>query len=243
MSDDSTCQHFAELTLDSAADPPGHGAERSLRADARRNRARILSAADAIFTTKGPRASTEEVATQAGVAIGTVFRHFPTKEALIEAVFVERLRGLVEDAESLLNADDAGAAFFTFFARVVTQTAAKHAFTDALAEAGIDAVAVRGAIARVGKDLHHALGALLVRAQEDGAVRADVRVPELVAVLIGASHAIEQGADRDTRARVLAIVLDGLQPANVGQFGRNTGNRGGAGDALLRSQSRRATSD
>jgi hypothetical protein len=57
---------------------------------------------------------------------------------------------------------------------------------------------VHGAIARVGGDLHRALGALLVRAQENGVVRADLRVPELVAVLIGASHAIEQGADTDT---------------------------------------------
>jgi AcrR family transcriptional regulator len=184
-----------------------------LRADAQRNRARILAAADAVFTTKGPTASTEEVANQAGVAIGTVFRHFPTKEALIEAVFAERLHGLVDEAESLLDADDAGAAFFAFFGRVVTQTASKHAFTNALAEAGIDAVAVHSVIATVGADLHRALGDLLVRAQATGAVRLDLRVPELVAVLIGASHAIEHGADTDTQARVLAIVVDGLRPA------------------------------
>lgn len=185
----------------------------SLRADAQLNRARILAAADAVFTTKGPTASTEEVAHQAGVAIGTVFRHFPTKEALIEAVFAERLHGLVDEAESLLDADDAGAAFFAFFGRVVTQTASKHAITNGLAEAGIDAVAVHSVIATVGADLHRALGDLLVRAQDSGAVRLDLRVPELVAVLIGASHAIEHGADTDTQARVLAIVVDGLRPA------------------------------
>jgi AcrR family transcriptional regulator len=183
-----------------------------LRADAQRNRARILSAADAVFATKGPTASTEEVARQAGVAIGTVFRHFPTKEALIEAVFAERLRGLVSEAESLVNADDAGAAFFAFFARVVTQTASKHAFTDALADAGMNTGAVHSAIAMVGTQLHRAFGALLARAQEGGAVRADLRVPELVALLIGASHAIEHTDDTDTQARVLAVVVDGLRP-------------------------------
>ena len=74
---------------------------------------------------------------------------------------------------------------------------------------------MHGAIARVGGYLHRALGALLVRAQENGVVRADLRVPELVAVLIGASHAIEQGADAHTRARVLAIVSTAYDPASV----------------------------
>jgi AcrR family transcriptional regulator len=190
---------------------------KSLRADAQRNRVRILAAADAVFASKGPTASTEEVAHQAGVAIGTVFRHFPTKEALIEAVFVERLRGLVDEAESLLDADDAGSAFFAFFGRVVTQTASKHAFTNALAEAGIDAAAVDSAIATVGADLHRALGNLLVRAQHSGAVRLDLRVPELVSLLIGTSHAIEHGTDTDTQARVLTVVVDGLRPARHGR--------------------------
>jgi AcrR family transcriptional regulator len=195
----------------SAPDPAGRDAGRTLRADAQRNRARILAAADSVFTTKGPTASTEEVARRAGVAIGTVFRHFPTKDALIEAVFVERARELVSEADTLLDADDPGAAFFAFFARVAAQTASKHAFTDALAEAGIDAASVQRATAKVGADLHRALGALVARAQDSGAVRPDLRVPELVALLIGASHAIEHGTDADTQARVLAVVIDGLR--------------------------------
>ena len=69
----------------------------SLRADARRNRERVLEAADAVFSEFGPAASTEEVARRAGVSIGTVFRHFPTKEALIEAVVVGRLTQLTAE--------------------------------------------------------------------------------------------------------------------------------------------------
>jgi AcrR family transcriptional regulator len=194
-----------------APDSAGRDAGRALRADAQRNRARILAAADSVFTTRGPTASTEAVARQAGVAIGTVFRHFPTKETLVEAVFVERARELVSEADALLDADDAGAAFFAFFARVAAQTASKHAFTDALAEAGIDDAPVQRATAKVGAELHRALGALLSRAQDSGAVRPDLRVPELVALLIGASHAIEHGTDADTQARVLAVVVDGLR--------------------------------
>src|SRR4051812_5490623 len=85
------------------------------RADALRNRARVLTAAEAVFAARGTSASTEEVAREAGVGIGTVFRHFPTKEALLEAVYVARLRRLAEEADALVSADDAGEAFFTFF--------------------------------------------------------------------------------------------------------------------------------
>src|SRR6266498_927824 len=72
-------------------------------------------------------AGADEVARRAGVAIGTVFRHFPTKEALLEAVVVERLRSLVEEARSQSSADDPGAAFFAFFAQWVELGATKHA--------------------------------------------------------------------------------------------------------------------
>lgn len=173
-----------------------------MRADARRNRERVLEAAGVVFASKGPAASTEEVAAQAGVAIGTVFRHFPTKEALIEAVFVERLRRLAAEADAMANEDDPGAAFFKFFAYAVEQSATKYAFTE-----GGQATAVQSAISLAGKDLHEAMGRLLTRAQHAGAVRDDVRIPEVVALLIGAARAVEHGG-----TQVLPLVLDGLRP-------------------------------
>src|SRR3989442_539577 len=69
-----------------------------MRADARRNRARVLEAAEAVFAASGTAASTEEIARRAGVGIGTVFRHFPTKEALLEAILVDKLVALVVGA-------------------------------------------------------------------------------------------------------------------------------------------------
>lgn len=75
--------------------------ERPLRADARRNRARLLDVAEAVFAEHGVTVSTEEIARTAGVGIGTVFRHFPSKEALLEAVYVARLRRLADDAAAL----------------------------------------------------------------------------------------------------------------------------------------------
>jgi AcrR family transcriptional regulator len=90
----------------SPAEPSGPSAAKPLRADARRNQARVLETAEAVFAAKGTAASTEEIARQAGVGIGTVFRHFPTKEALLEAVFVGRLRRLADEVDALAAAKD-----------------------------------------------------------------------------------------------------------------------------------------
>jgi AcrR family transcriptional regulator len=182
--------------------------ERPMRADARRNRARLLDVADAVFASKGTGASTEEIARAAGVGIGTVFRHFPTKEALLEAVFVRRLRRIADQAEALLDADDPGGAFFQFFTGVVEHAATKTAYADALAEAGID---VTDSVAPVQQDLRTALGALLGRAQRAGAVRTDIGLAELFALLVGISRAAEHTSDPTVQVRSLAVVLDGLR--------------------------------
>jgi AcrR family transcriptional regulator len=180
-----------------------------LRADARRNRALVLETAEAVFAAKGINASTEEIARQAGVGIGTVFRHFPTKEALLEAIIVGRLRRLADEAESLSTSDDPGAALFAFFTTAVDQSSTKIAFVDALAGAGVD---VGNAIAEVGHDLRQAVGRLLARAQRAGALRDDVGVTELIALLAGTSRAAEYaGWDSKTTARTLAIIFDGLR--------------------------------
>lgn len=181
-----------------------------MRADAQRNRARLLEAADEVFATKGTSASTEEVARAAGVGVGTLFRHFPTKEALLEAVVVARMERVTVDADELSQMDDAGEAFHTFFARVVTVSAGKKPLSDALAAAGVD---VEGATREAGRKLGRVLKVLLGRAQGSGAIRGDLGVPELVALLVGASKAIEHvGADRDAQSRVIRVVLDGLRP-------------------------------
>ena len=178
-------------------------ARRPLRADARRNRAAVLEAAERIFATRGVSASTEEVAREAGVGVGTLFRHFPTKEALLEAVHRSRLDRLAGEAQRLATSDDPGGAFFTYFRSIVAESGPKSALADALAEAGI---VVRGAAIGEG------LKALLVRAQAAGAVRTDIGLPDLVALLIGASRAVERAGDGKVRERVVAVILDGLRP-------------------------------
>src|ERR1700728_4122274 len=111
---------------------------RAQRVDARANRSRILDAAEEVFGQGGESASTEEVARRAGVGIGTVFRHFPTKAALLEAVLVRRFDRLREQADALLGAPDPGGAFLGFFGHLVADAAAKIAITEALLDAGGD---------------------------------------------------------------------------------------------------------
>jgi AcrR family transcriptional regulator len=182
-----------------------------LRADARRNRGRILEAAEAVFPVSGLSAPVEEIARRAGVGIGTVYRHFPTKEALFEAILVSRIERLTEEAGSLSSATDAGAAFFELFGRIVEEAGARKAFADALARAGVD---VKAATSAAGQELLRELGALLTRAQQAGAVRHDVDLDRVTALLVGACLAAEHGnLDRGLQARALAIVFDGLRPA------------------------------
>jgi AcrR family transcriptional regulator len=186
-------------------------AAKPLRADARRNRARILEAAETVFAAMGMSASTYEIARQARVGIGTVFRHFPTKEVLMEAILVGRMQRLAEEANLLSTASDPGEAFFTFFTYVVDLSETKNAFADALAEAGVD---VQNATLQVGQELLKLVDTLLTRAQQAFAVRGDIGVAEVIALVVGTSRAAEHARwDRNILARTLKIVFDGLRPA------------------------------
>lgn len=169
-----------------------------LRADARRNRARILDAAEAVFSERGAAASTEEVAARAGVAVGTVFRHFPTKQDLLAAILKDLLAELMATDGDL----------FGFFTRVVTAAAEKKVVVELLGHEGV-AVGVEGPVAA----LSGTVDGLLAAAREAGAVRADVRVDEVLALLTAtAQGALRGGWSADLRERVLARVFAGLVP-------------------------------
>jgi AcrR family transcriptional regulator len=186
---------------------------RPLRADAQRNRARVLAAAEQVFAERGTAGSTEEVARAAGVGIGTVFRHFPSKEALLQALVVERLARVAADAREHATSSDAGAAFFDFFAAVVRGSAAKLELVDALAELGVQP---NEAVAPVAQEVTEALVALLRRAQQAGAVRRDIEVGDVIALLAGASQARRYAPDD----RPLAVILDGLRSRGEDKRGR-----------------------
>jgi AcrR family transcriptional regulator len=181
-------------------------ADRPLRADARRNRERVLAAAREAFAESGFGVPLDVIAARAGVGPGTVYRHFPTKEALFEAVTVARVRELVALARSGADAPDPGSAFDAFLARIADEAVAKRDLPDALGGVGEAAVAV----ART--ELHGALDALLARARAAGAVRDGIGATELIALLKGLLEAVRASADPALPARMLAVVRDGLRP-------------------------------
>ncbi|MCX5152023.1 MULTISPECIES: TetR/AcrR family transcriptional regulator [unclassified Streptomyces] len=184
--------------------------ERPLRADAARNRARVLDVATEVFTTRGVGVPTEEIARAAGVGVGTVFRHFPTKEALLEAVMVRRLEAIAAMTAQLAAQADPAEAFFACFRLVVEQSAGKNEFAQALAAAGVD---VHASLHEPTREIQTRLAGLLSEAQQAGVVRPELRLPELLALLVGTGAMLEQlGTDPAARERIFEVVFDGLRP-------------------------------
>jgi AcrR family transcriptional regulator len=180
--------------------------DRPLRADARRNRERVLAAGREAFAESGFGVPLDAIAARAGVGPGTVYRHFPTKEALFEAVTVARVRELVALARAGAQASDPGAALDALLGRIADEAVAKRDLPDALGGVGEAAVAVaRG-------ELHEAMDVLLDRARAVGAVRAGIGAAELIALLKGLLQAVRESADPELPARLLAVVRDGLRP-------------------------------
>ena len=142
---------------------------RPLRADARRNRERVLEAARAAFGAEGSDVSLDDIARRAGVGAGTVYRHFATKDALFEAVVLDRIGELVEEAHALADDPDPGRAFLSFVE-------------------------------------------LLARAQYSTAVRRDINVSDVMALMTGTAYAmcLSRSDDEQSR-RLLAIMSDGLR--------------------------------
>lgn len=178
---------------------------RPLRADARRNRARIMEVAVEVFATEGLAVPIDEIARRAGVGAGTVYRHFPTKESLVEAIVRDSVERLIEGARSLVAADDAGAAFFGFFSSAVEAGLENRALGDAIAAAGFDREAL------VEKELLGAIGKLLRRAQRAGAVRGDVDAADVKALVLGCLAMERCRGEGDAPRRLVAVVCDGLR--------------------------------
>ena len=183
-----------------------------MRADGRRNRDEILRAAQGVFAAKGVGASTEEVAAKANVSIGTVFRHFPTKQALLEAMLLDRLAQLTEITEALSQHKDAGHAFFSLLTLIIDGARTSLAFSDTLLQVGVDVHKYPPAL---WKSLKHRIATVLERAQRAGAVRPDLKMKELILLIVGISRATQHHSwNGRSQAKVLQIVFDGLRPAH-----------------------------
>ena len=177
-----------------------------LRADAARNRARVLAVAYDSFAAEGLSVSLDEIARRAGVGPGTVHRHFPAKGDLVSAVIRERLASVVGEGRRLLESDG-GAALFAFVRLMVLQWGtADRGLSDALAASGSDVDAVIPEAMDTFLDM---LGALLDAAQRDGVARSDVDARGVKALLVGCQATREFEPGR--AAQLLDVVIDGLR--------------------------------
>ncbi|MBL7491616.1 TetR/AcrR family transcriptional regulator [Frankia sp. AgB1.9] len=176
-----------------------------MRADARRNREKVLRAAADAFASEGLSVPVQEIARRAGVGTGTVSRHFPTKEALFAAVLLDRMARLVGRAAVLAETEDAGSAFFAFFVELIRAGAAHRGLAEALAGAGYD---IEAAAETAGVDVSARLRDLLNRAQETGAVRPDVAYADVKALT---AVALMRTGGPDALDAVIAVLTDGLR--------------------------------
>ncbi|MGI5128883.1 TetR/AcrR family transcriptional regulator [Pseudonocardia sp. CA-107938] len=184
-------------------------AARAVRSDVLRNRAALLDAAAAAFAQDGPNVSLDEIARRAGLGAGTLHRHFPTKNALIEAVLVHRLEELGRRAQACCAADEPTAAFFDFLAVIAAEAGQNMTLASALD----DPAALSERVAEAGQALQAAFAELLRRAQDAGGVRSDVTAVELHALVTGVI-ATERALPEESRGRGLAVVADGLRAAS-----------------------------
>jgi AcrR family transcriptional regulator len=184
--------------------------DKTVRADAHRNRQRLLEVARRAFSSAGEdKVTLEAIAREAGLGIGTLYRHFPTREALIEAVYRAELSRLCASAGELLLADrNADAALRAWMDRFADYLAAKREMADAL-RAVIASGTITSSQAR--EQLSAAVRTMLDAGARDGTLRGDVRAEDVVASLVGVFLACGQPEQRDQAGRMLDLLMDGLR--------------------------------
>ena len=193
---------------------------RKPRADAQRNRERVLRAAKSVFSAGGADASLEAVARQAGVGIGTLYRHFPTREALYEAVYRREVEQLTELADELKSQAAPVEALQRWLRANVEFVATKKGMATALALATHKPTEL---MAFSYERLTKAIGTLLDRAVSAGELRADVSPEDLLRALIGMCLLNDQPGWQASVVRLLDVFVDGLRvKPEAGKFGRRS---------------------
>ena len=193
-----------------ALGPPARTADplRPMRADARRNREEVLARAGEVFTERGIDASLEEVARRANVGIGTLYRHFPNREVLVEAVYRHEVATLCEGVDDLLAqhpADEALAIWMRSFAVYVSR---KRGMAMALKSLlGADSPLFTESHRRI----QGAIGILVAAAIESGSIRADVAPDDLLRAMGGICMAADSPEWADRVGRLVGLLIDGLR--------------------------------
>ncbi|MBT2674298.1 TetR/AcrR family transcriptional regulator [Streptomyces sp. SD35] len=180
-----------------------------MRADARRNYERLVTEARSAFAERGTDASLEDVARRAGVGIGTLYRHFPNRDALLSAVFEDAVGDLLTRSRELLHAPEPCAALVTWLREMVTHAGEYRGLARSLMSVSYDNTS---ALARCSGPIREAGGALLARAQEAGRVREDVAIGDLLQLTHAIALAAEETpGDPELADRLLMLTLRGLK--------------------------------
>jgi len=190
----------------------GSSAEaRPLRSDAQRNRERILASARILLARYGAEASVEQITGEAGVGMGTLYRHFPTKEALIDAVLEDAFADLVQIAEQAVADEDAWRGFTSFLERALALHAANRGLKDMLVAGDHGRQRARAMRARI----QPLLAELIDRAHAQGALRPDFTAADVSLVFWASGRVIEASAAvaPEHWRRYLGFLLDGLRGA------------------------------
>ncbi|MEU6719370.1 helix-turn-helix domain-containing protein [Nonomuraea sp. NPDC046802] len=186
------------------------------RADARRNREIVLRTAMRMFTEEGLEVSLGRIAQRAGVGAGTVYRHFPSKEILLEAVLAEHVEGFVAAAGRWAARAAPGDALFGFLLEVIEKSAGRQHVCDALTA---DKGWPRAMLAAAAQRFREALERLLHEAKQAGAIRADVRADDLAALAVGGAALRSAHRDQARGTRLVRLLLDGLRTPGVTKAG------------------------
>ncbi|MGW2865988.1 TetR/AcrR family transcriptional regulator [Streptomyces sp. NPDC001205] len=187
--------------------PVGDDSKRPLRADAQRNRDKILAVAVRKFAEQGLDAHLEQIAKEAGVGIGTLYRNFPTRDALIEAAYRNELARLCDAAPELLAALPPREALRAWMGRFLDYASAKHGMADALRALG---AAGAHPFTRSREMIQDALASLMDAARAADAIRPDITTADLFAALTGIALAAGRPEQRDQAERLVGLTLDGL---------------------------------
>ena len=194
---------------------PDQSPPRRPRADAERNRLRLLEAAQAAFTTASEPVTLEQIARDAEVGIGTLYRHFPTREALVEAVYRKELAALCASAAGLLAALPPERALRAWMDRFADYVTAKREMAEA-----ITAVFASGAVtvSQARGELTVAVRAIMDAGVADGTLRADVRPEDVVAMVVGTFTATSIAGGREQLERMFDLLVDAVRrPAAVAE--------------------------
>ncbi|MEE2036910.1 helix-turn-helix domain-containing protein [Nocardiopsis sp. CT-R113] len=187
----------------------GSATRRPLRADARRNYARIVAAAEEAFATHGAAASLEEIARRAGVGSATLHRHFPSRRSLLEVVSRDRVEAVCASAREHARTSEPGAALFSWLRELTAYAVTSRGLASSLLRDGRDADMLEDG--GCGAILTATAGELLDRAQQVDAVRPDVRAEDLVAFVNAISLAVEGRDDGVQADRLLDIAIAGVR--------------------------------